>query len=142
MKSEKSKNLLLINGFGSPMEIIDELLSNESGDSNIYLSYPLGILTLAAWCRQEFPNFNVQIVDAAMELHKQMSSPVKEAIDFSNLILHILKQIDRVPDFIGISFSFSNGHRACLRLSGICKQIWPNSKIIAGGVHATTFTKG
>jgi anaerobic magnesium-protoporphyrin IX monomethyl ester cyclase len=142
MKSNKNKTILLVNGFSSPTEIINELLANQSSDSNIYLSYPLGIMTLAAWCRQEFPNFRIQIVDATMELHKHISSPDKEAVDFSDFIAGILGKVNFVPDFIGISFSFSNGHKACLKLSGICKEIWPASKIIAGGVHATTFTSG
>jgi hypothetical protein len=47
MRSAEKKNLLLINGFGSPMTIINEFLSKSRVDSNIYLSYPLGVLTLA-----------------------------------------------------------------------------------------------
>lgn len=140
MKSDKVKKLLLINGFSSPTEIINELLSDQGSDCNIYLSYPLGVLTLAAWCRQEFPNFKIQILDATMDLHKQMSLLSKRASNISDFIFSMLEKVDFVPDFIGISFNFSNGHKACLKLSGICKQIWPDSKTIAGGVHATTFT--
>jgi anaerobic magnesium-protoporphyrin IX monomethyl ester cyclase len=142
MKSDKAKNLLLINGFSSPTEIINELLSDQTSDSNIYLSYPLGIMTLAAWCRQEFPRLKIQIIDATMDLHKQMSAPQKAPVHLNDFIVSILEKSKFIPDFIGISFSFSNGHKACLKLSNICKQIWPGSKIIAGGVHATTFTQG
>ncbi|MDG4474797.1 B12-binding domain-containing radical SAM protein [Thiovibrio frasassiensis] len=136
------KNILLVNGFSSPTKIINELLVNQGSDSNIYLSYPLGIMTLGAWCRQKFPGFRIQIVDASMDLHKHISDPNKEPIELNKFIEIMLGNVDFIPDFIGISFSFSNGHKSCLQLSNICKDKWPTSKIIAGGVHATTFTRG
>lgn len=140
MRSTREKNLLLINGFGSPTTIINELLSNSTSDSNIYLSYPLGVLTLAGWCRQEFPSFNMQIIDTMMDLHKHISNPDMETIGINDFIVKMLDQVSFVPDFIGISISFSNGNKACLQLCRQCKEKWPGSKIIAGGVHATTFT--
>jgi anaerobic magnesium-protoporphyrin IX monomethyl ester cyclase len=140
MRSLKPKNLLLINGIGSPTKIINELLSNAASDSNIYLSYPLGILTLAGWCCQEFPNFNVKIVDAAMDFHKHLSGPGASPITLDDFIQTSLGQTEFYPDFIGISFSFSNGHKACLEYARHCKEYWPKSILIAGGVHATTFS--
>ena len=136
----ESKKLLLINGFWTPTNIIDELLSNAQTDSNIFLTFPLGIMTIAGWCRQEFPNFNIQIVDFMLELHKCFSNPNRTKTDFDSFISNILKQNSFVPDFIGISFGSSNGHKPNLRLVSICKRIWPNSQIIVGGMHATMFT--
>jgi radical SAM superfamily enzyme YgiQ (UPF0313 family) len=140
MISAEKRNLLLINGFGTPTRIINELLSNASIDSNIYLSYPLGVLTLAAWCRKALPNVNIQIIDATLEFHKYISNPQREPINLSDFIIKILEPIDVTPDFIGISISFSNGHKPCLELCRHSKEKWPHSTIIAGGVHATTFT--
>ncbi len=139
MNEEKTKRLLLINGFGSPTTIIDELLSGETSDSNIYLSYPLGILTLAGWCRQELPGFNIRIIDAMMELHKHKSQN-HAPTTLSAFIAEMLSRIESTPDYIGISIGFSNGHRPCLEICRQCKEKWPESVVIAGGVHATTFT--
>jgi radical SAM superfamily enzyme YgiQ (UPF0313 family) len=139
MRSQKKKNLLLINGIGSPTAIINELLSNNVSDSNIYLSYPLCVLTLAGWCRQEFPNFNIKIIDAAMDFHKHVANPERSPISINDFIKKSLNQTKFTPDLIGISFSFSNGHKACLEYARHCKEKWPHSQIIAGGVHATTF---
>jgi len=140
MRSAKKKNLLLINGFASPTAIIDELLSQPVSDSNIYLSYPLGVLTLAGWCRQEFPCFDIKIVDAMMELHKQISKPARDPVALDDFIAAMLETVAAAPDYIGISLSFSNGHKACLRLCRACKARWPGATLIVGGVHATTFT--
>ena len=140
MRSQKKKNILLINGLGNPTAIINELLSNSGSDSNIYLSYPLCVLTLAGWCRQEFPNFNIQIIDAAMDFHKHISNPDRPPLTLDAFIRRSLDQADFIPDFIGISFSFSNGHKANLEYVLQCRQKWPDSILIAGGVHATTFT--
>lgn len=140
MKSKQTKNLLFINGIGSPGAIINELLSKSDSDSNIYLSYPLCVLTLAGWCRQEFPNFNIQIIDAAMDFHKHVANPERSPISVDDFIKESLGHAKFAPDFIGISFSFSNGHKTCLKFAQYCKEKWPDSRIIAGGVHATTFT--
>ncbi len=139
MKSFVKKNLLLINGYGSPRIIIDELISKISTDSNIYLSYPVAVLTLAGWCKQEFPNFNIKIIDAPMEIHKHFSKIESKAINFSEFNARMLEETGFVPDYIGISISISNGHIPCLQLCKFMKEIWPDSKIIAGGVHTTTF---
>jgi len=139
MRSQKTKNILFINGIGSPSAIINELLSKSGSDSNIYLSYPLCVLTLAGWCLQEFPNFNIQIIDAAMDFHKHVANPERSPISINDFIQKSLNQTKFTPDFIGISFSFSNGHKTCLEFARQCKEKWPHSQIIAGGVHATTF---
>jgi len=140
MRSPKRKNILLINGIGIPGAIIEELLSGSASDSNIYLSYPLCVLTLAGWCRQEFPNFNIQIIDAAMDFHKHVADPKRSPISVDDFVKESLSQVKLAPDFIGISFSFSNGHKTCLKFAQYSKEKWPYSRIIAGGVHATTFT--
>lgn len=139
MRSQKTKNILFINGIGSPSTIINELLSKSGSDSNIYLSYPLCVLTLAGWCRQEFPNCNIQIIDAAMDFHKHVANPERAPLSIDDFIQKNLDQAKFTPDVVGISFSFSNGHKTCLAFARHCKEKWPHSQIIAGGVHATTF---
>ena len=141
-------NLLLINGFSTPTSVIDEILSGSASKSYVYLSYPLSVLTLAGWCRKELPDINIKIIDASMDLHKYMST--KETTEAGtclplttrrqNFIKSLLNKIDFIPDVIGVSINFSNGHRSCLELCQCCKEKWSESKIIVGGVHATTFT--
>lgn len=133
------KNLLLINGFGSATSTINELLSDTLIDINIYLSYPLGVLTLAGWVRQELPDYNIQILDVHMDLHKAMSNINRVPMDVDGFIAQELNKVHFVPDYIGISMSFSNGHVACLKMIDICKERWQESKVITGGMHATTF---
>jgi radical SAM superfamily enzyme YgiQ (UPF0313 family) len=140
MRSTTTKNILLINGFGNPTNIMNDLLSNSTTDSNIYLSYPLGVMTLAGWCRQEFPSFNIQIIDANIDLHKHISNPDRNPTDINSFIWKMLEQSKFIPDFISISINFSNGHKICLQLCSLCKEKWPDTTIIAGGVHSTTFT--
>lgn len=134
------KNLLLINGFGSGTRIINELLSNDSTDINIYFSYPIAVLTLAGWVRQELPDFNIQILDLQMDLHKIISDKHRDSLEIKDFINQELDKVDFTPDYIGVSMSFSNGHVGCLQMIKACKKKWSKSKIIAGGMHATTFT--
>lgn len=140
MKRDAEKKLLLINGFSVSRTILGEFLSKKTTDSNIYLSYPLGVLTLAGWCRQELPNFQIQILDEMMNLHKHISNRSAEPVDNDNYIRRTLDQADFTPDFIGLSIICSNGHNSCLDIARLCKEKWPNCVIVAGGMHATTFT--
>lgn len=135
----KSKNILLINGFWTPSNIINEFLSNTESDSNIFLSFPLGVITIAGWCIQELSDFNIQIIDFMMELHKHLSNKEKKPTSFEEFVFHHLKKNNYNPDYIGISFSSSNGHRPNLELVRISKKLWPKCKIIVSGTHATTF---
>jgi anaerobic magnesium-protoporphyrin IX monomethyl ester cyclase len=75
-----------------------------------------------------------------MDLHKFISRKNRDIINIDGLIDIILAQVQFVPDFIGISISFSNGHKVCLQLCRQRKEKWLGSTIIAGGVHATTFS--
>lgn len=134
-------NLLLINGFWMPSQIIDEFLTHSQLDSNISLTFPLSIMTIAGWCRQELPTANIEVIDFMAELHKFISNTLILPTDFNSFATgHLLKN-SFTPDYIGISVSSSNGYNANLKLLAICKQLFPNSKIIIGGMHATTFTK-
>jgi radical SAM superfamily enzyme YgiQ (UPF0313 family) len=136
----KLNNLLFINGFWTPTNIIDELLSNVQTDSNIFLTFPLGIMTIAGCCRQAFPSLEIKVVDFMMELHKVFNTPEKAKTDFDSFVSKTLLNTCFTPDIIGISLGSSNGHMPNQRLIRICKQIWPGSQIVAGGMHATAFT--
>jgi anaerobic magnesium-protoporphyrin IX monomethyl ester cyclase len=140
MKSNAENNILLINGPSTSTTLINELLSGQVSDSSIYLSYPLGIMTLAGWCRQEFQKSNIIILDVNMLLHKHISDQNSAPTNIDDFLASVLEKISVIPDFVGVSITFSNGHKPCLQLCKMCKEKWPTSKIIAGGVHATTFT--
>ena len=136
----KLNNLLFINGFWTPTNIIDELLSNVQTDSNIFLTFPLGIMTIAGCCRQAFPFLEIQLLDFMMELHKVFFNPEKTETDFDSFVTKTLLDTCFKPDIIAISLGSSNGHMPNQRLMGICKKIWPKSQIVVGGMHATAFT--
>ena len=38
---------------------------------------------------------------------------------------------------IGISILFSTAHKTCMDLAEICKEIWPKTPIVLGGMHSS-----
>lgn len=133
------KNILLINGFWTPKITTFDLLQKGSQDSNMYLTFPLGIMNIAAWCREKLVDYNIEILDVMIELHKRKNKQL-ESISVENFIKLLLTTIKETPDYIGISFSSSNGHSTNILLANLLKEKWPNAQIIIGGVHATVFS--
>ncbi len=84
---------------------------------------PYGLMVLAACIEQN--GFKVKILDTYAE---------KLAVDD---IEEYLKNNIEEPKFVGLTSSTVNVKHA-YAVSAICKKLWPNTKIIFGGVHATS----
>ncbi|WP_232726703.1 B12-binding domain-containing radical SAM protein [Mariprofundus ferrinatatus] len=119
---------------------MEEMLDGKARDVPIYISYPLGVMTLAAWCKQELPHHDLQILDLMMELHKAVKRDRIHGTTIEEFISMKLDAVGCAPDFIGLSLNFSNGHSITLKVAEMCKARWPETKIIVGGMHATTFS--
>lgn len=130
-------NILLINGFWVPTSTISELLSFSQFDSNIFLTFPIGIMTIAGWCRKLIPSYGLKVIDYMLELHKFFSNKENSSTEIKIFINKVLDSISDVPDYIGISMGSSCGHLANLMVVSECKKRWPHCKVIAGGTHAT-----
>jgi radical SAM superfamily enzyme YgiQ (UPF0313 family) len=137
----KEKKILLVNSFGLPIKITADLLAKKTSDASVYISYPLGVLTLAAWCIKDLPEFTVQILDIMLDLHKHKSDKERNPISIEEFIQQELNSVGSPPDIIGISLNFSNGHTSSLLFAKLCKQKWPKCVVVVGGMHATTFSE-
>lgn len=133
------KNILLINSFWSPQNVIEDYLAGDKDDSTIFFTLPLGIMTIGAWCRQDIPEANLEIIDVMLELHKIKNATDGETIDFDTFVNNILSNVKNTPDFIGVSLSSSSGHNPSMKLIKKLKEKWPDTTIIVGGMHATVF---
>lgn len=136
----RNKSILLINGFGAPLKTITRHLGDRYSGNSIYLSAPLGVLTIAAWCKQSLPEFNVQIIDANLCLHKYLNSSSRTNTTLDVFLEDLIVNIDCKPRYVGISMSSSSGHSVDIALANKIKNKWNDTCVIAGGVHATTFT--
>jgi len=134
-------NILLINGFGAPIETVQGHLCEPESGNSIYLSTPLGVLTLAAWCKKKLPNYSIQILDANIILHKYLNSENRKSISLQYLLNLMMDDVVFIPKFVGLSMSSSSGHTIDIELCKTIKKRWNDSLIIAGGIHATTFTR-
>ncbi len=94
----------------------------------------LGISYLSATLKEKFPN----------ELKQYLADYVEDQENVINYktvddwILDIAKKkMSEKPDIIAISLMFSTGYKFFKHLIAIYRNLWPDSIIIVGGIHAT-----
>nr|VFK28823.1 MAG: magnesium-protoporphyrin IX monomethyl ester (oxidative) cyclase [Candidatus Kentron sp. MB]VFK33965.1 MAG: magnesium-protoporphyrin IX monomethyl ester (oxidative) cyclase [Candidatus Kentron sp. MB]VFK76528.1 MAG: magnesium-protoporphyrin IX monomethyl ester (oxidative) cyclase [Candidatus Kentron sp. MB] len=112
-------------------------------DPDIYLSEPLGLISLATYLKQVFKDkVTVSILDLyAMEAGKpkrQGNMYVKGVNDKARIHVEIDK---KKPDLIGIGCCFTGYFGEALEVAAVLKQFYPSVPIVMGGAHATLVAK-
>ena len=108
-----SKTIVLLN----PPITLQELYGDLSFAADFQV--PLNLLYLAATVREA--GFNVHVID-----------PQVRELDFDSCIDAIR---ELAPDYIGLSFSFAYALPQSRRFATKIKECFPDTKLIAGGVH-------
>ncbi|MDM8517350.1 radical SAM protein [Desulfobacterales bacterium HSG16] len=108
-------------------------------DTNIYLSEPLGLISLATYLQQVFgEEIQVSILDLyamGAGIPKLKGEVYVKGIDDKHIIQEELKKLH--PDLIGIGCCFSGYFTEALDVAQMAKEICPSVPIVMGGAHAT-----
>jgi hypothetical protein len=108
-------------------------------DTHIYLSEPLGLVSLATYLKHVFGlELQVSILDLyamGADSPKRKGAFYVKGIDDKNRIHHELKK--RQPDLIGIGCCFSGYFSEALEVAEMAKELYPSVPIVMGGAHAT-----
>jgi radical SAM superfamily enzyme YgiQ (UPF0313 family) len=134
-------NVLLINSFFMPLNELRELLGNTSDLRRPFFTWPLALLSLAAYARARNPDHVFRIIDANKELHAFFERPDRWRADIRDFMLQMLDRVDIVPEIVGISVNISTGHSSSLLMADIVKEKWPKATVVAGGVHVTNYSR-
>ncbi len=98
------------------------------------LSLPLGISYLSGTLKEKFPNELEQYLADYMEDQGNVLN-YKKVDDW---ILDLAKKnMPGKPDIIAISLMFSTAYKFFKHLVSAYRKLWPEAKIIVGGIHAT-----
>ena len=98
------------------------------------MSLPLGISYLSSTLKKNFPDTLEQYLADYVE--EQKSIPDYKNVD--EWILAVAKKtMPKAPDMIAISLMFSTAYKFFKHLVVIYRKLWPDAKIIVGGIHAT-----
>ena len=101
------------------------------------MALPLGLTYISAALKKEIPDLEHYIADYVDE-----QDNVHEYKSVDDWILAIAKKsIISPPDIIAISLMFSTAHKFFKHLVAICRQLWPETTIVVGGIHATNCTE-
>ena len=131
--------VLFVNPPNIPFHKVKEILASKSG--KVRLNMPMGILYLAAVLERDCPDSTIKIVDFMKSLKDFVSSHDRTSTTADEFFY---KEFDRlfddnfVPDMVGISILFSTAHNSVQPISKAIKRKWPNTKLVVGGMHATS----
>ena len=118
------------------LEYINEAIRNKE-DLVTTLTMPLGILYLSSFLKKNNDIDHVGLLDYCLPL-KTVNQ--YESVD-DYVLNEINKQVDFIPDIIGISLVFSASHTFFEKLMIYLKKLWNKSIIVLGGEHATNCTR-
>jgi radical SAM superfamily enzyme YgiQ (UPF0313 family) len=129
----------LVHLLGDPKFRKDLVLGDDKKNYN-KITMPMGILYLGAVIQKSLPDANIDVVDLAKILCEYNNCNDREAISVKRFIHDALKKSlaeSYQPTMIGISILFSSAHKTSMDLAEVCREIWPKTPIVLGGVHST-----
>jgi anaerobic magnesium-protoporphyrin IX monomethyl ester cyclase len=128
--------VLFVNLLSTPLDNVEATFRNENRVIQEVVM-PLGIMYLSAYLKKAGVSATVGLVDYAIHADEMTSWG-----NLDNFIREIAKADAGVePDIIAFSVNLSTSHHFFLKAAGILKGLWPGAKVIAGGVHATNYTR-
>jgi len=105
-------------------------------DGNIYGNFitdmPLGILALSAYIKKN-ADVDVKLIDFNVELNNAQAFNFDSYLDYFQKYLFYGQNNGWTPDIIGVSALFSPSYEAMLDIFTVCRGIYSNAFIIAGG---------
>ena len=134
-------NVLFLNPPTVPYNILVRSLDNPIKHFSQVVAMPMGILYLGAVIQKNLPDANVDVLDLAKSLRERNNLNDREAISVKDFFRDALEKSlveGYEPTIIGISILFSTAHHTCMDFAQVCKEIWPKTPIVVGGMHATS----
>ena len=134
-------NVLFLNPPTIPYNVLVGSLNNPKTRFSQFIAMPMGILYLGAVIQKSLPDANIDVVDLAKTLRECNNINNREVISVKEFCRKTLKKSfveSYQPTIIGISIMFSTAHKTCMDLALVCKEIWPKTPIVIGGMHATS----
>ncbi|MFA7657993.1 MAG: radical SAM protein [Candidatus Gastranaerophilaceae bacterium] len=110
--------------------------STNAKKSGIYGSLltdmPLGVLSLSAYVKK-YTDIETKLIDFNILLNKMDDFKFNSFLEVFNTYLTKNELVDYSPTIIGISVLFTPSYQSMLDLGNVCRKIFPNAVIIAGG---------
>ena len=133
-------NILFISPSTMPLFEQEQLLGHSNKNLTPKFETPTGLIELASYTRNKFDFAKFEMLDLAKDLFLFKRNYAETApITTDEFYNQHLDTIEYIPDIVGISVLFSSSYMSTLKLSGLIKKKWPNTKVVIGGGHPTFF---
>ncbi len=110
------------------------------GGTNVYpaVSMPLGIMYLSSAIKESAGVKFVELIDYNIEtLNRGKYGSIE------NFISNVARDsVERSPDILAVSFMFSFSVEFFRRMMPILREMWPDTTVVVGGMHATNDVHG
>ena len=105
------------------------------------VSLPLGILSMAAYLREQQWNGSIDIYDARLSARfSEIDTPQGRRMVFGDDEAEMVARIvAAAPDVVGISNMFSAQFERTLRTAELVKEHLPQARVVVGGPHVSVF---
>ena len=124
--------------FINPAENVKTTLKNNRVFGVVITDIPLGVISLSAYIKRH-PGVSSSVIDFNVLLNKIDKFDHASFADFFRNVLS--NRAAPPPDIIGISSLFSPSYRSMLDLGRICKELFPEAVLVAGGGIPTNMFK-
>lgn len=93
---------------------------------------PLGIISLSAWLKKHLL-LETMAVDFNVQLLREPDFEFSNFKDYFHAHLQTEKYRKAQPDIIALSAQFSSAYDSVLNLAAVCRDLFPDAMILAGG---------
>jgi anaerobic magnesium-protoporphyrin IX monomethyl ester cyclase len=128
------------NDFISPSFNVKTIQKKGRNYGSSFTDMPLGVLAMSAYVKKH-TDAETRLVDLSIEINKLEEFDFNSFGDFFSSILSVPRWIEYAPSIIAISALFTPSYRSVLDIAKCCRDIFPNSIIVAGGGVPTNLYK-
>jgi len=128
---------ITFNSFMNPSFNNRVVVKKDNNYGSVVTDMPIGLLSLSAYLKKHI-DLEIKLLDFNITLNKleEFKFP-----SFKKFFGDTFSKLDYSPEIIGISTLFTPAYQSMLDIAKSCKEIFPNSLVIAGGSLPTNIPK-
>ena len=105
---------------------------------NLLTDMPLGILSLSAYVKKySTTEIEPRLIDFSVEMNQAEDFPYRSFREYFEFAIRSVTN-GVAPDIVGISALFSPSYYSLLDIANVCRELFPDSIIVAGGSVCST----
>ncbi len=123
---------IIFEGFVNPFYNARIVIKSNGNYGSVLTDMPLGVLSLSAYVKKH-TKIEAKLIDFNIVLNKLESFKFSSFAEFFRDFFSTSSWVNYAPSIVGISALFTPSYQNVLDIAQCCRDIFPNTMIIAGG---------